>query len=236
MFLLTSLGWDMKLFWWGLGFTGAYFLILCATIFKLNLNIMASWNEFGDFLAGAFSPVAFLWLVLGFIQQQRELQQNTEALKLQASELKNSVDQYKEMVSIAREQLMADASLIEENKKIREIETKPDVSIKKIGWQSKNGVAYSYKIQVSSDEREARNVCINFSNGFGELTSFTKDMLKTSMTLPDVVIENGKVPDEVELFISFESVIGKKYKHRYLFSEVQDGNYNKREHFELVPD
>lgn len=226
----------MRMFWLGVMVSTAYFLALGLTIHFLNLQAMRSWNEFGDFLAGAFSPVAFLWLVLGYLQQQRELQQNTEALKLQADELKNSVDQYKEMVSIAREQLLADASLIEDNKKIREIETKPDVSIKKIRWQSKNGMEYTYKIMVYSDEREARNVCILFSNGFGGVTSFSKDMLKSSMNLPEVVIKNGNVPDEVEVFISFESVIGKKYKHRLLFSDVNDGNYEKMERLELVPD
>lgn len=30
-------------------------------------------NELGDFLAGIFSPLAFLWLVLGFFQQKKEL-------------------------------------------------------------------------------------------------------------------------------------------------------------------
>lgn len=55
-------------------------------------------NEFGDFLAGAFAPLAFLWLVIGYAQQGEELQQNTaallqqeKALRLQASELKQSV-------------------------------------------------------------------------------------------------------------------------------------------------
>ncbi|MBW6090899.1 hypothetical protein KZ770_24510 [Escherichia coli] len=36
---------------------------------------------------------------------KKELQQNTEALKLQATELKNSVEQYKEMVSVSKQQL-----------------------------------------------------------------------------------------------------------------------------------
>jgi len=30
-------------------------------------------NELGDFLAGFFSPLAFLWLVLGYYQQQKEI-------------------------------------------------------------------------------------------------------------------------------------------------------------------
>lgn len=139
---------------------------------------MSSWNELGDFLAGSFSPLAFLWLVLGYLQQQEELQQNTEALRLQAAELKNSVDQYKEMVSIAREQLLADAGLIEENKKIREIETKPDIRILSLAWQSKNGIEYTYKTLVHSDEREARNVCISFPNGFGSYKEFNRELVK----------------------------------------------------------
>jgi hypothetical protein len=35
----------------------------------------------GNFLEGAFAPLAFLWLVLGLFMQQRELANNTEALK-----------------------------------------------------------------------------------------------------------------------------------------------------------
>jgi len=34
----------------------------------------------GNFLEGAFAPLAFLWLVLGLFMQQRELANNTEAL------------------------------------------------------------------------------------------------------------------------------------------------------------
>jgi hypothetical protein len=50
-------------------------------------------NTLGDALAGAASPLAFLWLVLGYLQQGEELRQNTEALRLQASELRASVEQ-----------------------------------------------------------------------------------------------------------------------------------------------
>ncbi len=50
-------------------------------------------NELGDFFAGFFSPLAFLWLVFGYYQQGEELKQNTLALNLQADELRNSVEQ-----------------------------------------------------------------------------------------------------------------------------------------------
>jgi len=40
-------------------------------------------GEMGDFLDGAFAPLAFLWLVLGLFIQQRELSRNNEAIQRQ---------------------------------------------------------------------------------------------------------------------------------------------------------
>ncbi|WP_370682251.1 hypothetical protein [Comamonas sp. GB3 AK4-5] len=70
-----------------------------ATIQELPLN------ELGDFLAGAFGPLAILWLVLGYFQQGIELRQNSRALNLQAEELRRSVEQQEELASSARETL-----------------------------------------------------------------------------------------------------------------------------------
>lgn len=60
-------------------------------------------NELGDFLSGVFAPLAFLFLILGYIQQGKELKQNTEALRLQAEELKNSVEEQRHLVKAANE-------------------------------------------------------------------------------------------------------------------------------------
>jgi len=65
-------------------------------------------NEVGDFLAGVFGPLALFWLILGFLQQGKELQQNTQALELQAEELRNSVQQQKELVKVSKKQVDAD--------------------------------------------------------------------------------------------------------------------------------
>lgn len=61
-------------------------------------------NELGDFLAGAFSPMAFAWLVLGFIQQGFELRQNSAALILQAEELRNAAMHAGDMVELQRKE------------------------------------------------------------------------------------------------------------------------------------
>lgn len=62
-------------------------------------------NELGDFLAGTFAPLAFLWLVLGFFQQGVELRNSTRALLIQADELRNSVEQQRELVRVTTDQL-----------------------------------------------------------------------------------------------------------------------------------
>jgi len=88
-----------KLEFWGALGTTLYLAVIAATVANnfddfLGLKL----NELGDFLAGAFGPIAFLWLVLGFLQQGRELKLSTDALRLQADELKASVEQQTKMV------------------------------------------------------------------------------------------------------------------------------------------
>jgi len=47
----------------------------------------------GSFLEGAFAPLAFLWFVLGYFSQQKELSLNTEAIRLQHIEMKKTAVQ-----------------------------------------------------------------------------------------------------------------------------------------------
>ncbi len=54
-------------------------------------------NETGDFLAGLFAPLAFMWLVIGYYQ-------NNRAIKLQSDELKNSIDEMRKANETASDQ------------------------------------------------------------------------------------------------------------------------------------
>jgi uncharacterized membrane protein YccC len=61
-------------------------------------------NELGDFLGGVSSPLAFLWLVLGFFQQSREIRLSSRALHLQAKEMRRSVDEHRRLAEARREE------------------------------------------------------------------------------------------------------------------------------------
>lgn len=88
-----------KLEFWGALGTAIYLALIAIIVAnKFDSFLHLELNELGDFLAGVFGPVAFLWLVLGFLQQGRELKLSTDALRLQADELRASVEQQTMMV------------------------------------------------------------------------------------------------------------------------------------------
>ena len=90
----------------GFALTGVYFIILLGLLALNDVSFRTlTANEIGDFLAGAFSPPALLWLVLGYFQQRAELAQNTRALEIQAEELHNSVRQQKRLVRLTKDQV-----------------------------------------------------------------------------------------------------------------------------------
>jgi hypothetical protein len=82
--------------WLGLGITFAWLLLggmyITATIGWERFHTLPA-DKLGSFLEGAFAPLAFLWLVIGYFLQQKELQQNTEALREQALEIQRSAEQ-----------------------------------------------------------------------------------------------------------------------------------------------
>lgn len=80
--------------WWAAHLTATYvggaLLIMGA---KFEELVLLKLNEIGDLAAGVFGPVAFLWLILGYLQQGKELRISSEALRMQADEMKALVSQ-----------------------------------------------------------------------------------------------------------------------------------------------
>ena len=62
-------------------------------------------NEWGDYLAGLASALAFLWLIGGYFLQRTELRLQREELTLQREELMSHSASLKEQVYVAKEEL-----------------------------------------------------------------------------------------------------------------------------------
>lgn len=59
-------------------------------------------NEFGDFLAGTFAPLAFLWLVLAVILQSKELGEQRRALLAQLDETRQLTEMQAAELNLSR--------------------------------------------------------------------------------------------------------------------------------------
>lgn len=97
---------------WGIRITVVWLAVIFLFWFFGDLKNPTSLNELGDFLAGIVAPIAFLWLILGYVQQGKQLEQNTKALEqqeralqLQIQEMKESVEYQKQLGEIQKIQL-----------------------------------------------------------------------------------------------------------------------------------
>lgn len=103
MYYLMGVSMDRKLKVIGFVVTAIYVLLISWLLVpKFNGLACLELNELGDFLAGVFGPLSLFWLILGFFQQGYELQQNNQSLRQQAEELRASVEQQKELVSVSK--------------------------------------------------------------------------------------------------------------------------------------
>ena len=81
--------------WFGLGST-----LFWLWLGMLYIDSNVGWAEFarqpadalGSFLEGAFAPLAFLWLVIGFFLQQHELRHNNRAIRAQYDMMRRATE------------------------------------------------------------------------------------------------------------------------------------------------
>ncbi|BAP04577.1 TPA: hypothetical protein I7108_003909 [Vibrio cholerae O1] len=78
----------------GILLTSLWFLLLCGLVaLKWDDAVSMSLNEWGDFLAGVTAPIAFLWLIIGYMLQRKELSLNSEALWLTQKEVERQANE-----------------------------------------------------------------------------------------------------------------------------------------------
>ncbi len=91
----------------GLAVTIIWLAFLAAYV-EHSIGFSEIWNapieRVGNFLEGAFAPLAFLWLVIGYFLQKKELMQNTAAIKMQYVEIQKSAEQAVIQSEAARKQ------------------------------------------------------------------------------------------------------------------------------------
>lgn len=184
-------------------------------------------NNFGDFFAGVFGPLTLFWLILGYVQQQKELRQNTEALKLQHKELKNSVEQHKELVKATWEQVAAER----EGQKIEmarvEQGSLPYFIISKACLGKISGGTKVYEMRILNTGKSAASINITTQ----PVLKFVRNQELSRLTAEKQhslfwnVGENDVDPKEIEVTIKCKDSKSQPYKQVIKLKKVDKNSY-----------
>lgn len=152
-----------KLNWIGGGVTIAWLSAVIWYSFARSSGLASlEPNEIGDFLAGVFAPLAFFWLVLGFFQQGIELRNSGRALWLQGEELRNSVEQQRDLVQVTREQLTFEGNRLAQEIGERRRRSQPNIVID-LGGSTQSGREISQNFWMINHGRPCTGVVVNFN-------------------------------------------------------------------------
>lgn len=175
-------------------------------------------NEVGDFLAGAFAPLAFLWLVLGYRMQALELEQNSKALRQQAEEMRNAVEQAEKQAFAAKKS--ADASVIKSAFDLRNF------------IRGKCSIIISELFKVTGFEATKDTSWEKFNNGdddifFREFNDLYENSVDFKYALQDeleVYTVQSRVDKILSLMDIYEEFIGGTSLEKMLLNEFRSGS------------
>jgi hypothetical protein len=112
-----------------------------------------------------------LWLVLGYLQQGEELRHSTEALKLQAEELRASVIQQSELVAVSREQMKQELNALEEERERRRDAARPKF-VPQHSSTIRSGAEIDFKLKIVNVGNTATKLRMQFAPPLGELSRY----------------------------------------------------------------
>ena len=126
-------------------------------------------NEFGDFLAGFFTPFAFGWLVYGYLLQSKELRLQREELELTRGQLGKQTELLQEQVTAVHHDSIPHLN-------IRPDPNEPQWEVENKGGNAKNIelLAFNEKNQVEVVEKRksfARNASFYFQLPYSSVGS-----------------------------------------------------------------
>ncbi|MEB2346057.1 MAG: hypothetical protein OZ948_15115 [Deltaproteobacteria bacterium] len=127
-------------------------------------------NETGDFLAGWFAPLAFLWLVVGYLQQSSELRLQVEELRLQ----------------VAATQQMAASALARDKRD--DLLAQP---IFVMGQARRKGDGPIFEFQLTNQGAEVTHVTLGGVTGSLKLADASRQVLQKGSSLQIAVQEAG---------------------------------------------
>jgi hypothetical protein len=206
--------------WLGAAFSVLYIGLLIALLIWRSADVAKlDLNALGDFVAGAVGPMAFLWLVLGYLQQGDELQQNTEALRMQAQELEKSVEHQEQLVAITREQFEEAKRESARESARRDAMARPKFETEVVKhWDEPDGTY----IQVSLTNVGAPCSHLRLRTDTKGVSATLRNTDQGPQTRLIVIFCEGAAPESVDIFVSYLDSAGNAGTHRLWVTAYAD--------------
>lgn len=227
-----------------------YLWLACNLVINVEDVKALKLNEKGDFLAGIFSPLAFLWLVYGYLQQGQELKQNTKALTMQAEELRISNESLRQQVvemskSVKAQQDMFELANSQHQDSITEklALSRPKYIFITSNYQkydtAKGNFSYSFELTIENLHVPLKNLSIK-SNFWMISSSTTKGYVKDNTTYHHVKLDKSEliqlslylnqtilVPfNDNKIELQYSDFNNNEYSDTYLIEMLENGQLN----------
>lgn len=219
---LTTIGWVLSLIW----------LMFVASLLRTH-NLPSDLNAIGDFVAGMASPLAFLWVVIGYYQSQealklqaKELSQSSEALVHQVEEMRTATKLQKEQLDQVKNQF--DNAILNEKHNLQPIF---DLRIKSIIDVEETDAFYKFiTFELECIEGTARFITMfnkKDNNGsFERINQITKG--KVEKIQIDVIVKDSIDLHGLMFSLSYFDVRGNLANQEYMLTI--NGDYEEMAH------
>ncbi len=209
------MSWYRSPFSWGLIITIVYFFVL--------FPILVVWigdspfrsltlNEIGEFLAGAVTPLAFLWLAVAVFLQRSELEalrhelaQSREVLMLQSKELSATSEQVRIQTEIMKEQINERSM---EKRRAGYIKSIKDILLEINGFEQKtirwiqdatNKTDFSFKYEYEQSEKDIED---NTKYYINKAIEYFRNQYISLNSMSSLKFPYGLPVDDIQIFES----------------------------------
>lgn len=175
-------------------------------------------NEWGDFFAGAVAPIAFLWLVLGYMQQGDELRTSSAELKKQANALIETSAAQRALVETERERIL-------EERAVRELEVRPNLHLQGTGSRVNDSGQVEYDITLTNLGGAAVSLeCVlHLDGGQERRTLMSVPLLARGNQLPaSLQLPPRLLAANAQLRISFSDALSRQHSEVFSIGRMNE--------------
>ena len=212
---------------WGIGITVVWLAAILLFWFFGGLKLPESLNELGDFLAGIFAPVAFFWLILGYVQQGKQLEQNTKALEQQEKALQLQIDEMRESVEQQKNVVL----LLNREREETKSKVRPRIQISNGFCQLVENEILQFNINVeNTGVGEAIEIIVKCGSIQKNVSKLTIDMTQVIQIEVSIKEEFNWYFKTLEYNLEFEysDILGNSYSLEKLII-IESNNYQLRQ-------